>query len=249
MNLETGAETDFLAGCCLDRLTDFVSSISFSDDMNKAIVTTYDSVSFNGYSGCYYLDIATKKLVPMRDVIGEGFYAEGAPYCWFLDNDTVFYVTASRCDGWRINLKTGEKSTVYTDVELYSDATGGLQFLGEEPLGGRYALNIAADRTVSLIDLLTGTQTPIGGFAFTTLTGAFINANQTKIYFMRYNDDDLRIGNLGVLDILNSRLLLLDREGEAVRLEYSLQWFDNNRIAVSADNDTDKYLYLYEFKS
>lgn len=121
--------------------------------------------------------------------------------------------------------------------------------MGEAHLGGRYALNIAADRTASLIDLLTGTQRQIDGFTFTKMTGAFINADQTKIYFMRYNDNDLRLGNLGVLDIPNAKLILLDRKGEAVRLEYNLQWFDNNRIAVSADNDSDKYLYLYEFKS
>ncbi len=249
MNLKTGKVTDFLTGCGLEKLTDLVHSISFSDDMSKAIVTMYDSVSYNGYYGCYYLDIAAKKLVRMHDFIGEDFFADGEPYCWLLDNNTLFYVAANRSAGRRFNLKTGEKSTVYTGVELYSDATGGVQFLGDEHLGGRYALNISADRTASLIDLLTGTQTPIDGFTFTKLTGAYINAEQTKIYFMRYNDDDLRIGNLGVLDILDSKLFLLDREGEAVRLEYNLQWFDNNRIAVSADKAADKYLYLYEFKS
>ena len=249
MNLTTGAVTDFLAGCGLDKLTDFVNSISFSDDMRKAIVTTYDSVSFNGYSDCYYLDVVTKKLIPIRDVIGEDFAADGAPYCWLLNNDTMFYLAADHSDGRRINLETGEKSTAYTGIKLYSDEAGGVKFLDEPLLGGRYALNISPDRTASLIDLLAGTQTPIDGFTFTKLTGAFINADQTKIYFMRYNTDDQRIGNLGVLDIPNSKLLLLDRKGEAVRLEYNLQWFDNNRIAMSADNDTDKYLYLYEFKS
>ena len=75
-----------------------------------------------------------------------------------------------------------------------------------------------------------------------------MNADRTKIFFMVYSGDDMQIGQLAVLDIQKSKLVLLDRNGQEVRSEYNVEWFDNNRISVNAtENKIGKYLYLYEF--
>lgn len=243
-DIKTGEITDFLKGSGLDQLTDFIHEIDFNDDFTRAVVTTYDSATHNGYQETYYCDISGKKLVPLRNVTGQDVAAEEEIACWFLDHDTLFFSSVQSTDGQRINLKTGQKSTSYTGLKPYNDADGGVQFLG-----GRYALYITSDRNVSLLDLLKGTQTPIDRFAFTTLTGAVMNEDMTKIFFMIYNEDDLQVGHLGVLDIQKARLLLLDRKGQDVRSEYGVDWFDNDRILVNASGDgTEKYLYLYEFK-
>ncbi|MDF3000402.1 MAG: hypothetical protein K0Q48_521 [Bacillota bacterium] len=223
-DIKTGEITDFLKGSRLDRLTDFTHEIDFNDDFTRAIVTTYNSATYNGYQETYYCDIPGKNLVPLKKVTGQDVAADEEIECWFLDNDTLFFYTAQSTDGQRINLKTDQKATSFTGLRPYNDADGGLQFLG-----GRYALNITYDRKVSLLDLLKGTQTPIDRFAFTTLTGAVMNEDMTKIFFMIYNEDDLQIGHLGVLDIQKSRLLLLDRKGQEVRSEYGVDWFDNDR--------------------
>ena len=161
-----------------------------------------------------------------------------------LDNETLFYTT-DNSNGWRLNLKTGEKVSVYTGLSTYTDLDGGVQFLG-----GKYALLINADRNVWLMDLSTGTQSLIDGLTFTTLTGAYINTDQTKIFFQCYNKDDLEIGNLGLLNISEAKMIMMDREGQEIRREWNVGWFDNNRIGVNAaDDSSNSYLYLYEFKN
>ena len=238
MDIGTGEITDFLSECGLDQLTDLVHEIAFSDDLNRAVITCFDS-NFNGYVSYYYCDITDHKLVSITEITNEEVDA-----CWLLNNETLFYTTGSS-DGWRINLLTGAKEPVYTGLRPYTDADGGVQFLG-----GKYAILIGADRKAWLLDLEAGTQSLITGLTFTTLTGAYLNANHTKIYFQCYNADDLEIGNLGLLDISQARMLMMDRKGQEIRREWNVDWFDNDRIAVSAEDDNGShYLYLYEFKN
>jgi hypothetical protein len=53
-----------------------------------------------------------------------------------------------------------------------------------------------------------------------------------------------------VLNIAEGKMLLMDREGQQIRKEWNVGWFDNSRIAVNAYNDSgNHYLYLYEFKN
>lgn len=60
----------------------------------------------------------------------------------------------------------------------------------------------------------------------------------------------MEIGQLGLLDIPQSRMIMLDRKGQEIRREWGVDWFDGNRIAVNAMEDSkERYLYLYEFKN
>jgi hypothetical protein len=85
--------------------------------------------------------------------------------------------------------------------------------------------------------------------ASTIRTLASLNDEKTKIFFKRYNQSDLEIGNLGLLDISKAKIIMLDRKGEEIRREWNVEWFDKDRIAVNAvGDDESRYLYLYEFK-
>ncbi|MEA5040790.1 MAG: hypothetical protein VB086_13295 [Clostridiaceae bacterium] len=245
LDIGTGKITDFLQGCGLDALPYLVHEISLSDDLSKAVILCYDkSKNYNGYAACYYCDIADKKLTPMEEVIGGPVTEESVYDLRLLDNDTLFYTTGN-ADGWRIRLKTGKREPVYTGLSRYTDAEGGVQFLGRN-----YALFIGADRSVSLLDLLTGTRSLIKDFVFTTRTGAELSADRTKIYFTCFNEDDLQIGNLGLLDIAGGKMIMMDREGQEIRSEYDIGWFDNDRVAFNAvDENGGRYLYLYEFRN
>lgn len=236
LDIATDTVTDFLSQCDFENMPYLIENIAISDNLSKAIVTCY-SEDYNGYATTYYCDVTVGKLVPISDITG----LEATDNYTLLDNETLFYTT-DNTDGWRLNLQTDEKYQVYSGLKAYTDADGGVQFLG-----GKYALVINTDRSVRLMNLATGTQSLIDGFQFTVQTGAYLNADQSKIYFICYNDN-LEIGNLGLLDISAAKMILLDREGQEIRREWNPDWFDNNRIAVSARDDSkNQYLYLYEF--
>jgi hypothetical protein len=57
----------------------------------------------------------------------------------------------------------------------------------------------------------------IDGLKFTTLTGAQRNADQTRIYFRCYNKEDLEMGKLGLLNIPEAQMVILDRKGQEIR--------------------------------
>lgn len=239
MDIRTGKITDFLGKCGLENMTDFVHEISLADDLSKAVITCFDK-DYNGYTSFYYCDIKGNKLMPIQNVTGED-----VSDAWLLDDETLFYYTKDSFDGWRLNLSTGVKQSAYRGLKAYTDENGGVQFLG-----GKYALLIDAGRKVRLMDLSTGTQSLIDGLSFTTFTGAYLNDDHTKIYFERYGEDDLEIGNLGVLDIPKNKLIMMDRKGQEIRRECDIGWFDNNRIVIdAAEENKDRYLYLYEFKN
>lgn len=238
MDIATGKVTDFLGTCGLDSLRELVHEISFSEDLSKAVITCFDS-GYNGEISLYYCDIKNQRLLPLSQITGEPV-SQG----WLLDSEMLFYTTEN-FDGWRMNLTTGEKTQVYAGLKAYRDAEGGVQFLG-----GRYALLVNADRRAWLMDLRTGSQTFIDGLSFTTLTGTSINEEQTKIYFICYSEENLEVGQVGMLDIPRAQMVMLDREGQEIRREWDVDWFDNNRIAVNAlEENKTRYLYLYEFKN
>ncbi len=234
LDLRTQEVTNIFNGCGVSELS--VMDTEFSPDMSKALLTCDNGDSV------YYCDIAAKALQDVSKIAGMKVTS-----AWFLDNNTLCCIRADENERYAcrtVNISTGEYTDLFSDMSLLGQASeNGIMFMG-----CRYGLYIDMDRNTYVFDFKTGNQNIVEGFTYPQGSEfVSINSTGTKMLYTQTDTDakGLGVSEVGVLDLQKHTFTLLDRKGYEARYEASIGWFDENRIAIRANNDNYGYLYLY----
>jgi len=250
LHLETGEVEDILAGTGVDKL-DNAAEFDWSADLSKVVVSTNDgqfSYLCNRNAG------TLTALTPPGDAeeVSAAFAGEDALLLFAPTWTENAGYTAGSC--WAYDLTTGEMTQTLAGEPIYREEGPGAMFFGN-----RHCVRVREDHTVSVLDLLTGTETPVENFTLDELGEFSSNPAGTKLlYYVR--DAGLRglgIAQIGVLDLEQGTFTAFDRDGYETLREVSLGWFDDDRILIHAtpqdDSGTHSYLsethyfLLYEF--
>lgn len=238
LDLETEEVTDIFAGTGVEKLTDVVE-ITLSSDLHRAIF------SCDNGEQLYLCDLEKKTLLPVEDVLGG--QVDGV---WFIDGDMVGWYTMDEDYRYTCSvtdLVRGTTTLRFADQPAYQrEKEQGVVFLG-----GRYILEVLADRQVAVLDLLTGDETLVEGFSYPEGDSRTrINSTENKILFltMEMDQEGLGISEVTVLNLESGVAMALNREGYDVRHESAVSWFDNDRVAISAvEEGGSQLLSLYRF--
>lgn len=156
------------------------------------------------------------------------------------------------CDIWTYQPQSGALTQTFSHLPRYgweSETHGFLFFVGS-------GLGIYADEAgqITVLDLITGMQTPVEDFTFLPGNSIFVpNPSDTKLLFAGRADtgyEGLGISSLGVMDLESGAFQLLDRDNFDALTDLELDWFDEDRVAITAHekhNFHQTYLYLYRF--
>lgn len=250
LHLDTGEVEDILAGTGADEL-DNAAGFDWSADLSRVIINTNDGLA------TYLCDRSAgtlTELTPPGDAeeISAVFAGEDALLLFAPTWTENAGYTAMSC--WAHDLSTGEMTQTLADEPIYREEAPGAMFFGS-----RHCVRVRADRSVSVLDLLTGTETPVENFTLDELGTFSSNPAGTKLlYFVRDTGlKGLGISQIGVLDLEKGTFTAFDREGYETLREVSLGWFDDSRVMIHAtprdDSGTLSYLsethyfLLYEF--
>lgn len=243
-HLDTGEAEDILAGTGIEDL-ELAYDYIWTDDLSKLIVTCSNGDQVNT-AKTFYCDVAAKTLTEVGDLTGTE-----ANYAYFADSETLIVssFTDTECSVWSYDLNVGQA------VQVLDQASRYLQY-DEEPygimfFGGRYGVYATQSGETSVFDFKTGEQLPVEGFVLPK-NGSFLsNPSNTKLLYWVSDDsvDGLGVSELGVLDLEKGTFISFDREGYDALYEWTMGWFDDDRVEIHARTQDGKTqcLYLYEF--
>lgn len=243
-HLDTGEVEDILTGTGIEKL-ELAYDYSWTDDLSGLIVTCNRGDQVNS-AETYYCDVAAKTLTEVGDLTGTG-----ANCAFFADNETLIVssFTDTECSVWSYNLITGQTGQVLDQAHRYyqsDEAPYGIMFFG-----ARYGVYAAQSGETSVFDFKTGEQFPVEGFTLPKGGSFLSNPSNSKLLYWVSDDSaaGLGVSELGVLDLEKGTFTSFDREGYDALYEWTMGWFDDDRVAIHArtpDGET-LYLYLYEF--
>jgi len=250
LHLDTGEVEDILAGTGVDELGS-AAEFDWSADLSRVIINTNDGLA------TYLCDRnagTLTELTPPGDAeeVSAAFAGEDALLLFTPTWTENAGYTAGSC--WTYDLTTGEVTQTLAEEPIYREEGPGAMFFGN-----RHCVRVREDHTVSVLDLLTGTETPVENFTLDELGEFSSNPAGTKLlYYVR--DAGLKglgIAQIGVLDLEQGTFTAFDREGYETLREVSLGWFDDDRILIHAVSRDDSgtlsylseahYFLLYQF--
>lgn len=244
-HLETGEVQDILAGTGVEDL-EYAYDYAWTKNLSGLIVTCPGGEQFDS-AKTYYCDMTAKTLTEIGTLTGTD-----ADYATFADDETLIVssFTDTACSAWAYNLTTGQTVQVLDQAHCYRS-------YDEEPYGilfsgARYGVYVEPSGQISVFDFKTGERTPVDGFTLGQDSHFLSNDSNTKLLYWAADDSvgGLGVSELGVLDLEKGGFLSFDREGYDTLYEWGLSWFDNDRVAIYAQdsqNAETTYLYLYEF--
>lgn len=178
--------------------------------------------------------------------------------CYLLDGSYVIcYVSnESGFDLIRYDVNLGTSMTLLESTNYYWMTGNGSGFRSIEYYGGqgRHALLFDEAGGITLLDLLTGKQTPLEGIENngTLLTSESPDGEHIMFAFRDTSiSDSLAMYKIGVLDTQTGVLKILERANYQVRSETPWGWLANNCVVVFAyDEDAEAgwYMYVYDFR-
>lgn len=241
-HLDTGETEDFLQGTGAEDLPT-ASDFQWSDDLSKAIIACRDG-SKEGSAAYYYCDVAAKSLTCLQDAAGLSISA-----ACFVDENTLllFQEENGTYSVFTYDVAAGRAAQTVSQAKCLqpNDAgSNGMMFFG-----GRRALSIDPAGALSVVDLKTGEETLVQGFALQEGGDFLASPSNTKLlYFVKDGSkDSLGISQLGVLDLSAGTFAAFDREGYDSLYEWSVGWLDDSRAQIWGERHGAPVLYLYEF--
>lgn len=242
-NLKTHEVVDVLGDCEEVKEQNIVEA-EFSTDLSKLLINCgqntmwYDEYSKTVY--CY--DLASHHLQALSELCEMNVMS-----AWFIDDDTVGCVWYDEEDNntlRTLSLSSGEYFEIFSGLpELgWSSDGSGVSFFR-----ARYGLLVLEDRSSYVYDFKTGERILIDGFEYSPeFPAVSFNDDGTKLLFFQTSlSEDVWITQIGVLDLVERSFISFEREGHGAPQEYSLGWFDNERIGIEAHSDEYWYLYLF----
>lgn len=247
-HLDTGETVDFLASTGADQLEN-AYDYSWSEDMRRALILC--SIGADRLQE-WLCDLDAGTLIRLEELTG----TEGEASASFAGSDTLIFTThtTSKEDGtWQTvtcyayDIPTGQMTKTLDETHYYRwwDEPYGAQLFG-----GRCVL-ISQDGQVRLVDLKTGMQTVIEGFAFQQGDKFMPSPSGNKLLYYSSDSkaDGLGIVQLGVVDLEKGTFIAFDREGYGNLYEEGIGWSNDSTVSINArsfDGET-RYLILYTF--
>ena len=105
---------------------------------------------------------------------------------------------------------------------------------------------------ISVVDFKTGVKTLVNGFVFDPHGDFLSNLSNTKLLYSvtgEISDETLAISQLGILDLKAKIFTVFDRESYENLQEWSLGWFDDDRVEIRSSQSGTDALYLYGMQS
>lgn len=248
LDVETKKITDILKGVALDGIIPV--QWEFADDMSFALMSGYTE----GYEMNWWIcDIDSKTLSPISELTGRPMAD-----CYLLDGSYVicYAPNESGFDLIRYDVNSGAGMMLLESTNYYWMTGNGSGFRSIEYYGGqgRHALLFDEAAGITLLDLLTGKQTPLEGVENdgTLLTSESPDGEHIMFAFRDTSiSGSLPMYKIGVLDTQTGVLKILERADYQIRSETPWGWLANNCIVVLAyDEDAEAgwYMYVYDFK-
>ena len=246
-HLDTGKTEDFLRGTGAEDLSN-AWDYQWSGGLDRTIITCLEAEDEKTY---YFCDVTKKSLTNLSTLTDQKI--DGA---FFADHDTLLLVQVSEdqksCSVFTYDVATGRlvqtlrrENYFLQDYGTYSIENYGMMFFG-----GRYGLYVDPKKTLSVVDLKTGSKTPVNNFVFQN-NGSFLsNPSKTKLLYSvteEITDESMGFSQLGVLDLEGGTFTAFDREGYAGLKEWCIGWFDDNRVEIRSSQSGTNALYLYTF--
>lgn len=250
LDIRTNQVTDALAGLPLDGI--IPSVWEFSDDGAFALLSGYPA----DYEPDFWIcDMEEKTLTPLSELTGRTIND-----CYLLDGKSVvcYAENGGEFDVIRYEPETGTTAILGENMVPYGLSGDGNGLRSIEYYGGQgcHAMLIDCAGGVTLIDLRTGSRTPLEGIPGDSVLLTSESPDGTHILFA-FEDksitapNTLAVHQLGVLDTRTGVLTLLEREHYEVRSETILGWLANDCVAVLAFDENGEqgwYMYVYNFK-
>lgn len=248
LDIETHKTTDILDGLDLDGIIPV--QWEFDDNMSFAVLSGYTEGREMNYWIC---DIDTKTLSPMSELTGRSMAD-----CYLLDGSYVI-CCASNGSGFdliRYDVNSGASMMLLENTNYYWMTDNGSGFRSIEYYGGhgRHALVFDDVGGVTLIDLLSGKQTPLEGVKNdgTLLTAESPDGEHIMFAFRDTSiSDSLAMYKIGILDTQTGILKILKRVNYEQRNETPFGWLADNCVVVLAFDEHAEagwYMYVYDFR-
>lgn len=241
-HLDTGEAEDVLRGTGVEELS-LAYDYQWSGDLSKVIVTCRSAAAPE--KACvYFCDVLAKELSELQDLTG----VQNAD-ALFADDSTLLLTqfTEQGCSVFTYDLHAGQIVQILDQIKCFGQS--GEENYGMMFFGGRYGLYVNQAGGLSVFDLKTGEETFVDGFAFCA-DGRFIsNRSNTKLLYYVADDsaNGLGVSQLGVLDLSAGTFTTFDRAGYDSLYEWSVGWFDDERVEVWSRQSDTGAIYLYEF--
>ena len=245
-HLDTGKTEDLFAGVDPAILEDSDGSI-WSPSAHRALIVGRASEEFpDGREWLY--DLETGTLTDVKDLGGAG-----AEFGVFVDDDTLIlraYTDEPETIAcWAYDIPSGQAVQTLPQSPRYRERDENPY--GVIPFYGGWCMEIGQDGSACLIDLVTGTRTPLENFVFQKNMNFWLNPSGDKLlyYAKAPETEGFGISQLGVIDLKQMTFIAFDREGYENLREGGICWESDNTISIEAstlDRET-QYLLLYQF--
>ena len=245
-HLDTGEVEDLFANVDPAILEDSDGSI-WSTNAHRALIVGRASEKFpDGREWLY--DLETQTLTNVKDLDGAG-----AEFGVFVDDDTLIlraYTDEPETIAcWAYDIPSGQAVQTLPQSPRYRERDENP--CGVIPFYGGWCMEIGQDGSACLIDLVTGTRTPLENFVFQKNMNFWLNPSGDKLlyYAKAPETEGFGISQLGVIDLKQMTCIAFDREGYENLREGGICWESDNTISIEASSlDREaQYLLLYQF--
>ena len=218
LDLETGELTDVPAASGIDLPKDIRSAV-FSSDRSALLLRGADGTP-------YYCDLTSGAVYDLDELSGTH-----ADVC-MLGEEGVCCLTAEPFRAWTVALDGHAVKEIAADID-------GLQFLPDtdQACGGGFALVLDGADNVFVLELFTGEQTPIEGFAWPGESAECAlspDGDRLCIYNHRYENEKLYV-DAWVLDRAAGQMVRLNTAGTEEINPHAVYWSGNDRVTVWGD--------------
>ena len=151
---------------------------------------------------------------------------------------------------WAYDLETGVLIQTVTEEDVYPY----IYMSNGSNLILKYGLKNEKDGSVTVVDLCTGTRTPVEGFQREEEGRFHVNPDGTKLMYeiTQWNEDHtelIGISKLGVLDMEQGTFHMMERTGYEDGQHLRSGWLDSERYILWSGyhQHEERYLYVYDF--
>lgn len=242
-NLKTREAVDVLKDCEEVRGQNIIEA-EFSPDLSKILVTCGENVMwYDEYSSAVYCyDIEKKDWKALS-----GLCEMNVMGAWFIDEDTVGCIWHDSEYHYTLRTLTlfdGKYFQGFSDMpgSDWSEDGRGISFNSS-----RYGLLVTEEGDVRVYDFKTGEKTLVEGLEYSAdFSAGSFNRDGMKLLFSETGGrEDVWVVRIGILDLEKKTFVSFEREGDGAPREYSVSWFDRERVGVEAAAGEDWYLYLF----
>ncbi len=235
IDVQTGALTDICAGLGIEKLPEILNA-AISKDLRRMLLVDWDGT-------LYYADLAGKTLHVMDDLLGTRCRAaaltEDTLICW-TEADGV-------CDVYALDPDTLEGTQVYAGTPAFLRGFDNSFLYSSMYPGTRFAVEVANDRHVTVIDLENGDRYTVEGFSWPEGDVSCVPSTDGNKLLIYTRNAATYFDSVGVLDFSRRCYTAFSRENLNEVNERAIYWFDDQSIMVeTAGRDGSKAYYLYK---